>query len=75
MERSRRRFLKILGISTLGLGTISSVDLFAMVGEGEPVYNQTPEALVGKRWALVVDVNKLDEETTQKAIEAWRAKQ
>jgi hypothetical protein len=70
MERSRRRFLKILGISTLGLGTISSVDLLAMVGEGEPVYNRTPEALVGKRWALVVDANKLDEETTQKAIEA-----
>jgi hypothetical protein len=29
MERSRRSFLKILGISTLGLGTLSSVDLLA----------------------------------------------
>jgi Fe-S-cluster-containing dehydrogenase component len=70
MERSRRRFLKILGISTLGLGTISSVDLLAMVGKGEPSYDRPPEALVGKRWAFVVDVDKLDEENTQKAIEA-----
>ena len=71
MERSRRRFLKILGISTLGVGTISSVDLLAMVGKGEePVYEREPDALVGKRWALVVDVKKLDEETTRKAIEA-----
>jgi Fe-S-cluster-containing dehydrogenase component len=71
MERSRRRFLKILGISTLGVGTISSVDLLAMVGKSEePVYTRAPDALVGKRWALVVDVKKLDEETTHKAIEA-----
>jgi molybdopterin-containing oxidoreductase family iron-sulfur binding subunit len=70
MERSRRSFLKILGISTLGLGTLSSVDLLAKVGKGEPVYNQTPDTLVGKRWALVVDVNKLDEGATEKAIEA-----
>ena len=71
MERSRRRFLKILGISTLGVGTISSVDLLAMVGKGdEPTYTRAPDALIGKRWAFVVDVNKLDEETTQKAIDA-----
>lgn len=70
MERSRRSFLKILGISTLGLGTISSVDLLAKVGHGEPDYSWNSKALTGKRWALVVDVNKLDEETTQKAIEA-----
>ena len=35
MERSRRSFLKILGISTLGLGTLSSVDLLAKAGMGK----------------------------------------
>jgi Fe-S-cluster-containing dehydrogenase component len=70
MERSRRSFLKILGISTLGLGTLKSVDLLAKVELGEAVYERNPKGLTGKRWALVVDVKKLDEEATQKAIEA-----
>ena len=70
MERSRRSFLKILGISTLGLGALSSVDLLAKGEMGVPEFSPNPEALTGKRWALVVDVNKLDEETNQKAIEA-----
>ncbi len=70
MERSRRSFLKALGISTLGIGALSSVDLLAKVGLGEPGYTPEPAALTGKRWALVVDVSKLEEETTQKAIAA-----
>ena len=70
MERSRRSFLKILGISTLGFGTISSVDLLAEVVMGEPDFIRNPKGFTGKRWALVVDASKLDEETTQKAIDA-----
>jgi molybdopterin-containing oxidoreductase family iron-sulfur binding subunit len=62
--------LKILGISTLGLGTLSTVDLLAKVEPGGSDFISPPGALTGKRWALVVDVNKLDEETTQKAIDA-----
>ncbi|MCK5657814.1 MAG: 4Fe-4S ferredoxin, partial [Deltaproteobacteria bacterium] len=70
MERSRRSFLKILGISTLGLGTLSAVDLLAKAEMGKAEYSPNPKGMTGKRWALVIDVKKLDEETTQKAIKA-----
>ena len=70
MERSRRSFLKILGISTLGLGTLSSVDFLAKAVTGKAEFTPNPQGMTGERWALVVDAKKLDEETTQKAIEA-----
>ncbi|MGD8706007.1 MAG: 4Fe-4S ferredoxin, partial [Syntrophobacterales bacterium] len=70
MERSRRSFLKILGISTLGLGTLSSADLLARTVTGRAGFAPNPKGMTGERWALVVDAKKLDEETTQKAIEA-----
>ncbi|UCG14601.1 MAG: 4Fe-4S dicluster domain-containing protein [Deltaproteobacteria bacterium] len=70
MERSRRSFLKLVGISTLGLGTLSAVDLLDKVDLRAQGFGPDPKALQGERWALVVDVEKLDEETTRKAIEA-----
>jgi molybdopterin-containing oxidoreductase family iron-sulfur binding subunit len=70
MERSRRSFLKIVGISTLGVGALSAIDFIDTVELGAQELSVRPEALTGKRWAMVVDVKKLDAENTRKAIEA-----
>jgi len=59
MDQRRRRFLKIAGCSLLGLGTKPVLDSFG--ANEEPKFSQNPEALVGKRWAMVVDVKKCKE--------------
>lgn len=56
MDDARRRFLKIAGLSVLGLGIKPVVD--AAAATGEPKVSQSPEAKVGKRWAMVVDTKK-----------------
>ncbi len=55
MESSRRSFLKIAGISLLGLGAKPMRDALAVQGPRE-----TPraDALTAKRWAMVVDMSK-----------------
>ncbi len=59
MERSRRSFLKIAGISVLGLGAKPIIDALA-VNEQLNV-SENPEALKGKRWAMVVNPKKCRE--------------
>ncbi len=60
----RRQFLKILGIGAfMGLGGWS---MFEVVGKGEieavvEKYKKVPEALHAKRWAMVIDLKKLDQ--------------
>ncbi|MBW1981715.1 MAG: 4Fe-4S dicluster domain-containing protein [Deltaproteobacteria bacterium] len=70
MESSRRRFLKLVGISMAGLGALSAFDLFERVELGAQELTTDSKALTGKRWAIAVDVAKLDEETVKKAIDA-----
>lgn len=55
-DTTRRRFLQVAGLSVLGLGAghVSS----AMADAREPKFVQAPKALVGKRWAMVVDYSK-----------------
>lgn len=56
MDETRRRFLKIAGLSVLGLGAKPVVDA---VAAGEPTkFESDPKALKGKRWAMVVDQKK-----------------
>lgn len=67
MGSSRRSFLKIAGISALGLGIKPVVDLFASPGS-EGSYGKEvmpadmiphPDALVAGRWAMVIDTRIL----------------
>jgi Fe-S-cluster-containing dehydrogenase component len=60
MDNSRRNFLKIAGMSVLGLGAKPAVDALA---EGAPgKYSSEANALVAKRWGLVIDQRKCVEE-------------
>lgn len=56
METSRRSFLKIGGVCALGLGALPVVDALAKIEQ--PTFSQNPQALAGKRWAMVVDMKK-----------------
>jgi len=56
MESNRRSFLKISGICALGLGALPVVDVLATSGQPQFLPNQ--KALVGKKWAMVVDMKK-----------------
>ncbi len=63
---SRRSFLKIAGISALGLGVKPLFDVFASSGEQsaalQPQTMKGEHALTAKRWALVVDTRKFESE-------------
>jgi len=56
MDDARRRFLKIAGLSVLGLGIKPVTDAVATAGEVE--VESSPNALKAKRWAMVVDIKK-----------------
>ena len=56
MERSRRGFLKIAGLSVLGVGARPLVSAFA--GTELPKVSPGPKALEGKRWGMVVDLKR-----------------
>lgn len=63
MENSRRIFLKIAGISALGLSAKPVFNAFAVSEHGEKKVAQvlTKEgALTAKRWAMVIDTRKLE---------------
>jgi len=62
MDDNRRRFLKIAGLSILGMGIKPAADALA---SAEPKMIPSPEALVGKRWAMVVNMKKLREGGTE----------
>ena len=70
MGMDRRDFIKLAGLSTLlGLGSNSAWELLrpgqaaaALEGEAKP--------LTAKRWAMVVNMRQLDEQTAQKCIAA-----
>ena len=59
MERSRRSFLKLAGVCALGLGVKPAVNAFsADAVKNTGPYALNPGALVGKQWAMVVDMKK-----------------
>ncbi len=64
MESSRRTFLKLAGISALGLGAKPVLDALAASGggQGKPMVMQGEDALKAKRWALVIDTRKFESE-------------
>jgi len=69
MGVDRRGFLKIAGISALlGLGGKTAIDFFAP-GDLEASMDAVPLS-EGNRWAMVIDMQKMDEEIMDKCIEA-----
>ena len=70
MGIDRREFIRIAGLSTLlGLGGKSAFELLSP-GELEAAIQAKPEGPPGKRWAMVVDMRKLDEATAKKCAAA-----
>ena len=73
MENSRRRFLKLAGISALGLTTKPVFNAFAVEhGENpEVTVKRGGDALQAKQWAMVIDTRKLEtSEDLEPIIEA-----
>jgi len=56
MDTNRRSLLKLGGLCALGLGTLPVVD--ALGKTDLPKVENNPQALVAKRWAMVVDMKK-----------------
>ena len=70
MSIDRRDFIKIAGLSTLlGLGGKSAFELL-QPGQVEAAMEPKPEALKAKRWSMIVDMRKMDEQTAKKCSEA-----
>jgi molybdopterin-containing oxidoreductase family iron-sulfur binding subunit len=70
MSINRRQFLKIAGASVIaGLGGLSAFEIL-LPGQFEAAQVlRNPKALVGKRWGMVIDMKKLNEETMKKCID------
>ncbi len=68
MGMDRREFIRISGLAAL-LG-LSGKGAFELLRPGQVEAALQAEAPEGKRWAMVVDMRKLDEATAQKCIEA-----
>ncbi len=68
MESSRRSFLKIAGITALGIGTKPVLNAFA-VGQVEmPEVKNLDNVLTAKRWAMVIDTRKFESEADLEPI-------
>ena len=63
MEISKRRFIKLAGISALGLGAKPVLDAFAKGDEHgaapEPRTERGAQALTARQWAMVIDTRRL----------------
>jgi molybdopterin-containing oxidoreductase family iron-sulfur binding subunit len=79
MDEKRRNFLKITGACVLGVSLLpalkaSAAKQVAETVEKGPAYKTNPKALHGKRWAMVVDVKRCQEQNKKgecrKCIEA-----
>jgi len=70
MRVSRRKFLKIAGISALGFSAIPAIDFLRRDELQASEVLPPPKALTAKRWAMVVNMRDMDEETARKCIEA-----
>jgi len=69
MGLNRREFLKIAGLSALlGSGAKAAMDILAP-GELEAAMETIP-LTEGKRWAMVIDSHKIDDELMDKCIKA-----
>jgi Fe-S-cluster-containing dehydrogenase component len=58
MEGSRRGFLKLAGICALGIGVKPAVNAFSGDAVAVAPFSPNPGALLGKKWAMAVDMKK-----------------
>lgn len=72
MEKSRRSFLKVAGIAAIGLGVSPAINFASSDsnGTGIAVKAKNEQALIAKRWGMVIDTNKITAEVNEKIIEA-----
>jgi len=71
MERSRRRFLKLAGLGTLGLGAKPVLGIVSGGAAPQPQIVQGENALKAKQWAMVIDTRRFrTEEDFQPIIDA-----
>ncbi|MFZ5570874.1 MAG: sulfate reduction electron transfer complex DsrMKJOP subunit DsrO [Thermodesulfobacteriota bacterium] len=72
MENSRRSFLKIAGLTALGIGSKPVLDVFASSNEhGAETQVQThrgEKALTATQWGMVIDTRKLDKAEAMEPI-------
>jgi len=70
MGMDRREFIRLAGLSALlGLGGKGALEI-VRPGQAEAAFEAEPKALEGKRWAMVVNQKKLDEQTAAKCLAA-----
>jgi molybdopterin-containing oxidoreductase family iron-sulfur binding subunit len=84
MEKSRRNFLKVAGVSALGLSAANPVlNAFASSdqkakeasqktgsADQKSPYKKDPSAIEGTHWAMVIDTRKLNDKINAKIVEA-----
>ncbi|MDD4273640.1 MAG: 4Fe-4S dicluster domain-containing protein [Desulfobacter postgatei] len=72
MIKSRRSFLKVAGIAAIGMGAAPVMNLAASEphGSAQPVISKNEEGLHAKRWGMVIDTSKLNEEVAEAVREA-----
>lgn len=77
MKMIRRNFLKIAAVAAFGWGVRPASDLLAATGGGASEgilfasrhkVQAGPGALTAKRWAMVIDMAKLDEDTMKEVV-------
>src|SRR3990170_8568010 len=70
MGMDRREFIRLAGLSALlGLGGKGAFEI-VRPGQALAGFEPEPKALEGKRWVMVVNMQKMTEATAQKCIEA-----
>ena len=74
MKKSRRSFLKVAGVSALGIGAAPAIKAIASSESAgktaHAVKHPKAEALKAKRWGMVIDTSKLNPEVAEKITEA-----
>ncbi len=68
MNNSRRRFLKIAGLSSFALGMSSALSVQDALASQIGRYERNEKALKAKRWAMVIDTRKLTSEADLEAL-------
>ncbi len=75
MKKSRRSFLKVAGVSALGIGVAPAIKAVAASSAHtavEATKTKNPEALTAKRWGMVIDTSKLNQEVAERIVEVCR---
>jgi len=76
MKKSRRSFLKVAGVSALGITTVSAGNAFA-IGEQFIPADETKKkdgALTAERWGMVIDTRKMNDKVVEDVCNVCHSK-